>query len=68
MGIFFSVFPGGQHLGRDAGFDPKAGGEDALVKIRERRRLESFESRLSVRPCHETGMVDNHYKTSLRIK
>jgi len=68
MGIFFSVFSGGQHLGEGTPGSIRRRATRAVVKIRERWRLESFESRLSVSRRHETDMVDNHYKTSKSVK
>jgi hypothetical protein len=61
-------FPGRERLwGGDAGFDSKDG-IATISTIRARQDRKSFESKLSVKPRHETDMMDNHYKTSMQVK
>jgi hypothetical protein len=54
------MFRGRERLrGGDAGFDAKEG-VATFSTLRARRHRKSFESRLSVKPRHETNILDNH--------
>jgi hypothetical protein len=59
--------PGERLRGGDAGFDAKEG-VAMFSTIRAWQHRKYFESRFSVKWCHETNILDNHYKTSISIK